>query len=450
KVTDFGIADAESKETETKPGIVKGKYSYMGPEQITAQAVDARTDVFALGIILWESLAMRRLFHAENEIEIIQMVRNCKISYDIATLNPEVDEQLQQILSKALAKNPDDRYSSAAAFEKDLRYYINQHYADFTTQDLALFMKRLLNKRKEEVAKDIKELLSQAIAESAKTSPPIEQKKETPKVSPQVAAAVKAPLKTETPGTGIKQGAFSLDKNNYGNRAGSWSGPAYTNAHKTRVNSAWDAKSSPSSSSSFAKFVFFVIAMVGIFLGGFYYYQKTQSGKEPGNLNLSTIPDTVLLTLDDLALFEGKYINTPIALKRIPIGRHLLKITRVGFAEEVLDIDIRGGETLTRNNIVLKATTQMAPVRVFLEPGSKQGLKINIADGLIETNVSPSDPLNLDSLPFGQIYNLRVYPDLSDNSRYFDCRFVPRAQNWKAPYLVMIEPGRQKCSFPLR
>ncbi|MBP6219443.1 MAG: serine/threonine protein kinase, partial [Oligoflexales bacterium] len=71
KVTDFGIADAESKETETKPGIVKGKYSYMSPEQITAQAVDARTDVFALGIILWESLAMRRLFHAENEIEII-------------------------------------------------------------------------------------------------------------------------------------------------------------------------------------------------------------------------------------------------------------------------------------------------------------------------------------------------------------------------------------------
>ena len=64
KVTDFGIAKAKNKSTETQTGTVKGKYSYMSPEQITAQKVDRRSDIFSLGIVLWEMLAMRKLFQA--------------------------------------------------------------------------------------------------------------------------------------------------------------------------------------------------------------------------------------------------------------------------------------------------------------------------------------------------------------------------------------------------
>src|SRR5690606_38263945 len=123
KITDFGIDDAENKLTETRPGIVKGKYSYMSPEQISGKTVDARTDVFALAIVLWEMLAMRRLFQGENEVDTIQRVKNCRIDLDLRQENSDVDEELDEIIKKALAKDARKRFKSAADFEKELRRY---------------------------------------------------------------------------------------------------------------------------------------------------------------------------------------------------------------------------------------------------------------------------------------------------------------------------------------
>ncbi|MEZ4743521.1 MAG: serine/threonine-protein kinase [Bdellovibrionota bacterium] len=151
KVTDFGIADAENKSTETKPGIVKGKYSYMSPEQIMAKNVDARTDVFALAIVLWEMIAMERLFLFENDVITIQKVKNCEIKRlprGVKRPKSEIDDELEAIILSGLQKDLKKRYPDAKAFEGALRKYLSKRYPSFVPTELSVFFKKPVVRRK--------------------------------------------------------------------------------------------------------------------------------------------------------------------------------------------------------------------------------------------------------------------------------------------------------------
>ncbi|MCA9554474.1 MAG: serine/threonine protein kinase, partial [Myxococcales bacterium] len=78
KVVDFGIAKAANKVAETRAGVLKGKYSYMSPEQALGEGIDHRTDIFALGIILYETTTGTRLFKRENELATLQAIIKCE------------------------------------------------------------------------------------------------------------------------------------------------------------------------------------------------------------------------------------------------------------------------------------------------------------------------------------------------------------------------------------
>ena len=140
KVIDFGIAKAESENEATKAGTLKGKFSYMSPEQSEGYPIDPRTDVFALGIILWELLANDRLFTGSNEGAILRKVRDCQIPA-IRKINPLVPQELERIVMKALAKDKNVRYQTAANFHKDLNLFINTQYPDFSTHDFSQFIR---------------------------------------------------------------------------------------------------------------------------------------------------------------------------------------------------------------------------------------------------------------------------------------------------------------------
>ena len=140
KVIDFGIAKAESENEATKAGTLKGKFSYMSPEQSEGFPIDPRTDVFALGIILWELLANDRLFTGSNEAAILRKVRDCQIPA-IRKINPLVPQELERIVMKALAKDKNVRYQTAANFHKDLNLFINTQYPDFSTHDFSQFIR---------------------------------------------------------------------------------------------------------------------------------------------------------------------------------------------------------------------------------------------------------------------------------------------------------------------
>lgn len=145
KVVDFGIAKAENQMEQTRAGTIKGKFGYMSPEQADGQAVDLRTDIFSLGICLWELLAKDRLFVGQSEAATLRKVRECQIP-SLRKINPSIPPELERICNKALAKDRSLRYQTAAAFHKDLNRFLNLQYPEFSAQEFSKFMKSLYNR----------------------------------------------------------------------------------------------------------------------------------------------------------------------------------------------------------------------------------------------------------------------------------------------------------------
>ncbi len=123
KVVDFGLAKAASQAEITEKGMVKGKFSYLAPEAAYGKPLDARADVFALGIITWEMLTGRRLFYGDDPHQTIQLVRAARIP-SIPALNPKVTPELDAIVRKALARDPAQRTATAADFADELAQHL--------------------------------------------------------------------------------------------------------------------------------------------------------------------------------------------------------------------------------------------------------------------------------------------------------------------------------------
>lgn len=142
KVVDFGIAKAETQIENTRAGTLKGKFGYMSPEQAEGQVVDLRTDVFSLGIVLWELLANDRLFVANNEINTLRKIRDCQIP-SLRKINPNIPAELERICNKSLARDRNLRYQTAAAFHRELSRFLNRQFPDFSPHDFSVFIKTL-------------------------------------------------------------------------------------------------------------------------------------------------------------------------------------------------------------------------------------------------------------------------------------------------------------------
>ena len=125
KLTDFGIAKATNRGWETQAGIVKGKFSYMSPEQALGKTVDRRSDIFGTGIVLWEALTGRDLFRGSTPMEVLAAIRDHKIeppSKVVPGLTPIVDP----IVMKALRRSPRQRYATAAEMRDDIEDLIQR------------------------------------------------------------------------------------------------------------------------------------------------------------------------------------------------------------------------------------------------------------------------------------------------------------------------------------
>jgi serine/threonine-protein kinase len=119
KIVDFGLAKANSQLEKSEPGIIKGKFSYLSPEAAQGLPVDGKTDIFAVGIILWELLAGRRLFMGDTDLETVRMVQQARVP-SIRQFNPRVGPELERVLNRALAGDPDARYQTARELGRDL------------------------------------------------------------------------------------------------------------------------------------------------------------------------------------------------------------------------------------------------------------------------------------------------------------------------------------------
>jgi serine/threonine-protein kinase len=143
RITDFGVARAASRLHATKVGQLKGKLAYMAPEQARGGQVDARTDVFAAGIVLWEALTMRRLFRGDNEAATLNRVFFEPIPRTRA-VNEAIPTGVDAVVAAALEREPDARFPSCAAFAGALEAAAVKAGCSASAQEVASFVQATL------------------------------------------------------------------------------------------------------------------------------------------------------------------------------------------------------------------------------------------------------------------------------------------------------------------
>lgn len=141
KVIDFGIAKAGNRNI-TEVGTFKGKFSYMSPEQGEGLTLDHRSDIFSLGVVLWELLANEQLFSGNTNLEILRNVKKGKIK-SLRSINSSIPPELEKIVNRSLAKDRNERYQTAADFGRDLNRLLNMHYPSFSPLEFSKQIKKL-------------------------------------------------------------------------------------------------------------------------------------------------------------------------------------------------------------------------------------------------------------------------------------------------------------------
>src|SRR3954465_16088230 len=153
KLLDFGMVRNPAG-PQSVPGVFKGKYGYCAPEQLDGGRIDRRTDVFCLGIVLWECLTGARLFDVGTDVETIDAVRSRRIERPGA-LRPEVPGRLDEIVMRALARQPVQRYQSAQEMSEELDRFLLDRNDQPTTTGVGQWIEALFGSERSALKKSI-------------------------------------------------------------------------------------------------------------------------------------------------------------------------------------------------------------------------------------------------------------------------------------------------------
>ncbi|MBI5545573.1 MAG: protein kinase [Deltaproteobacteria bacterium] len=152
KLTDFGVAKAGGRSTNTHQGTIKGKLAYMSPEQVRGQEVDRRTDIFSAALVLWESLAgLCHYDSSRGDLELMRAVVEGK-ARPLSAVGFEAGPEIEAALKRALCFDPKDRYPRAADFARDLATYHRRTWPDYTPEQLGDIVGELFQEQFEGLA----------------------------------------------------------------------------------------------------------------------------------------------------------------------------------------------------------------------------------------------------------------------------------------------------------
>ncbi|MBX3234302.1 MAG: serine/threonine protein kinase [Labilithrix sp.] len=219
KVVDFGIAKALDSSLETKTGVLKGKPSYMAPEQIAGD-VDPRSDVFTAGVMIWEAVAGRRMWARQSDVEILTHIIKGEVP-SLATEVPDAPAELVRIVEKALKKSRDERYESAASLQEDLEKYLTASGMNVSLREIGKVVAEIFAGEREQIRGTIeKHLASIAAGKEAEQTrlpsirPPVSGEGNTPAGQhtsepsiPSSPTGGKTPAGTELPSTPVAASA---------------------------------------------------------------------------------------------------------------------------------------------------------------------------------------------------------------------------------------------------
>jgi phosphate/phosphite/phosphonate ABC transporter binding protein len=179
KVLDFGVAKASSNQEKTQTGMLKGKLPYMSPEQLWQKELDRRSDVFTLGVVLWELLLGKRLFQREAEVATINAVLNSTLP-KIEAIRTDVPDSIVDAAMRALAKEPSERFESADALKHALLDAGRADQLDSSEDFIQSFVQQQLGPnlqaRRAEVSAQVEMSINRVPSETVTASPPDDER----------------------------------------------------------------------------------------------------------------------------------------------------------------------------------------------------------------------------------------------------------------------------------
>jgi serine/threonine protein kinase len=466
KIIDFGVARvATAKLNETKPGTVKGKYSYMSPEQVGARELDGRSDVFSLGIVLWEVLAMRRLFNGDSEVDTIRRVQECRIPESLSKLNREVTEELEKIICKALAKDPDHRYASAAEFEQSLSSYLNANYPNFVAREVGEFAAKLTASRRSELQRHVKKAwsLTPSMAQKLNASSQPESLNQAPRMTGTGSVsftAGPAPVSGSQPSSQFNSQTQNKlrDSSNGSYRNQPSSRISYSQTSNPPLRTELRSAFAKSRTAAFQELIrnrvkstlnpttLVLVALTAFVIIGVGYMLMNLPQKPDNPLvkfELSTSPPRVRIQVDGESRFDGRYIQTPLTIK-IPPGKRRLSVLRDGYRTVTFTIDGDPGQLLRSRPVRLNQDSKIdfAQAKIISKKTGK--LRYGLSDGYFNGTI----PTGILDLPANMDHRIVV-----TDERNIETRCMVRSKNLSKSKLLVINfdnsvtPG--KCSLSL-
>jgi len=415
KIVDFGIAKAAMNLSQTHDGILKGKVTYMAPEQAFGKPIDHRTDIFSIGIVLYELLTGERMFTGESQMEILKMIRNTKITEK--SFGKNIPKELKPILAKSLSYTVKGRYEHAADMQVALTRVLYLHYNDFTPRRLTDLLQRWFAdeiKNKDE-PQEIEEIDKETILVSSNATNQINivhREENKPSISD------KDLPDTVKPEDGVKPDDFSEEeKNEEESSFDMLEGPEVTETtersevtspHESVENMLEEKRKVRASRKAPIIALLFILIAAGTFL--YYRYGediiKKYFAVDPiveqtvSSVSISSVPVGAAIFMDD----KNTGLVTPVKFENLEIGKvYQIKLIKEGFEQ------IQTALNIGKDNDPINLTLQMLlPNSYVMNITSEPSGAVVIVDGEVQEILTPA---RIENLNLNQTYKLVLKHD---------------------------------------
>ncbi len=438
KITDFGIAKANIKNKETTKGLLKGKINYMSPEQAAGLEIDNRSDIYALGIIMYEMFTNQRPFFAESDYKQIEMIKKGIIKSPII-FREDLPDELADIVMKCLTKDRDARYQAASELQADLQKYLFKTYPGFVSSKLQDFTKKFLGKTDEPTkvikSSNIAEKMTRVdfaidIKESLISDEKVEITKKTP-----------TPYKIETAKPPKAEATITITKPTIKERVNTTSGDIFFRILNFLNNSAMSARETGRvltlKMSDFlsdihtnpAKIMLMVLSSIAviltivIFMMLFNIYKKQTTP-----LNLSYMYETYKNDTPLAPQFLKNYYTSPLTTRKVQDNTYQNNNYQEPETRKGLSTDKK--DRVTNNKKSKKDTRKGVKV-----------VSMSTKSGLLSVNSKPWGEVYINGKPIGQTTPLKRFE--IKPGKYNIKVFFPGSNRFSESRTITINPGKE-------
>ncbi len=384
KIVDFGIAKAAMNISHTMAGILKGKISYMSPEQALGKPVDRRTDIYSVGLIFYELLTGEKFFTGETQFEVLKKIRTTRITEN--SFPDSMGPGLRKILAKALAYSTKDRYENAGDLQIDLTRYLYSTYIDFTPRKLSHLMngwfadeiEKKTEAKKEELSIDSK--TRSLLIEATSQENLVHRSDEGGAAGKQPTQTFLEPelqFKTPTPTKEAVTGPISME-------------------HTPRV---FDRRTEQKRKSPLG-WAFLFVALLAIAAG---VYFKTDLFKKAttitGVLQIYSTPEGAQVYIND----SETNLLTPATIRALEVGKtQTITLKKPRFKDWSRSVTL-----VDPNPVTINPTLEVIPVGSIKVTTNPPGAKI-LVDG---KDTGKTTPATVEDLPLSKTYSIKLELD---------------------------------------